>query len=194
MNKTEQPKICGAQLRKKPGSTCQKRPVKGKRRCRLHGGLSLKGVEHKNYTHGRYSKYLPTDLRGRFDESLHDPDLKSHEPDIRLIDTRLQTLLESLELLGRDNGEIWDKIMALIETRRRVLESETKRVLASQTSMSAEEALALVDFIFHILQTGIQKYVDVATRDQFIAFIATEFESLVSRTAHHETRKAPLLT
>ena len=53
---------CDAKTRK--GTACQKPPIKGKRRCRLHGGLSSgpKSAEGKSriaethYRHGRRSK------------------------------------------------------------------------------------------------------------------------------------------
>ena len=45
---------CGAKTRS--GGVCQKSPIVGKRRCRLHGGLSLSGVLHPNYRHGNRSQ------------------------------------------------------------------------------------------------------------------------------------------
>lgn len=47
--------ICGAKTRL--GSPCQKSPLQGKYRCRLHGGLSLSGKDHPNYKHGRCTKH-----------------------------------------------------------------------------------------------------------------------------------------
>ena len=34
------PEVCGARARTRGGQPCQAKPVKGKKRCRLHGGLS----------------------------------------------------------------------------------------------------------------------------------------------------------
>ncbi len=53
---------CSAKTRE--GSTCKKRPLKGKTRCRLHGGLSsgpktLEGkarIAKAHWKHGRRSK------------------------------------------------------------------------------------------------------------------------------------------
>jgi len=41
---------CGAKTRS--GKPCQKPPLLGKKRCRLHGGMSLSGKDHPNYKHG----------------------------------------------------------------------------------------------------------------------------------------------
>lgn len=45
---------CNAKTRS--GGNCKKSPLSGKNRCRLHGGLSLSGKAHPNYTHGRRCK------------------------------------------------------------------------------------------------------------------------------------------
>ena len=45
---------CGAKTRS--GSPCQKPPLQGKARCRLHGGLSLVGKDHPNFKHGHCTK------------------------------------------------------------------------------------------------------------------------------------------
>ena len=45
---------CGAKTRS--GNPCQKPPLQGKTKCRLHGGLSLAGKDHPNYKHGQATK------------------------------------------------------------------------------------------------------------------------------------------
>ena len=45
---------CGAKTRS--GNPCQKPPLQGKARCRLHGGASLSGKDHPNYQHGHCTK------------------------------------------------------------------------------------------------------------------------------------------
>lgn len=48
------PPRCGA--RNRQGAPCQAPAIRGKTRCRLHGGRSLAGREHPNYKHGNYTK------------------------------------------------------------------------------------------------------------------------------------------
>lgn len=56
-------KICGARTR--AGGACRKFPISGKRRCRLHGGLSTgpktlegkKRIAQAQLKHGRYVSY-----------------------------------------------------------------------------------------------------------------------------------------
>jgi len=55
---------CGAKARTRGSRPCQARPVRGKARCRLHGGLSTgprtpEGLERSRrarWKHGRFSK------------------------------------------------------------------------------------------------------------------------------------------
>ena len=46
---------CGAKTRK--GHPCPSRPVKNRRRCRMHGGASLQGEAHPRFKHGLYSRF-----------------------------------------------------------------------------------------------------------------------------------------
>ena len=60
---TQTPMRCGAKTRS--GAPCSKFPIKGKRRCRLHGGLSTgpktpagrAAISAANTKHGRYKKW-----------------------------------------------------------------------------------------------------------------------------------------
>jgi hypothetical protein len=49
-------KLCGAKTR--AGTPCKRLARQPQGRCRLHGGLSLYGIGHPNYKHGKRSKYL----------------------------------------------------------------------------------------------------------------------------------------
>lgn len=51
--------ICGAKNRN--GKPCERPPLKGKTRCRLHGGLSKSGAESGPYSHGIYAEAYSED-------------------------------------------------------------------------------------------------------------------------------------
>lgn len=55
MKKPKTYAICGAKRRN--GEPCEKPPMKGKTRCRLHGGATPKGIKNA-MTHGVYRKTL----------------------------------------------------------------------------------------------------------------------------------------
>lgn len=47
--------LCGAKTRS--GKPCPMPPVKGRTRCRMHGGKTPVGADHPSFIHGRRSKY-----------------------------------------------------------------------------------------------------------------------------------------
>lgn len=99
------PTVCGAPLRKKPGVFCQRYPLAGRTRCRIHGGLSKSGSEVASFKTGRYSKALPLRLAARYEQARSDPDLHSIRDEIALAETRLQDLLTRADT--SDLGHAW---------------------------------------------------------------------------------------
>ncbi len=88
------PGRCGARLRKKPGQYCGHWPLKGRTRCRLHGGASLAGPASGTWDTGKFSKYLPTDLAERYDRHRRDPKLLEMREHVAIVDSQLERLLE----------------------------------------------------------------------------------------------------
>jgi hypothetical protein len=231
----KKPKVCGAQLRKKPGQFCNKAPIKGKRRCRLHGGKSLAGVASGSFKHGRYSRYLPKDLRKQYEQTKYDPQLLSHEPDLRLMDVRLQGLIanlantSSLEAFSRaqeewekleqaqDQGDLievgrimlrlrdlmratvpagqtWEVIERVTEQRRKLLESESRRIQQNSNSMSGEQILALIEYIVDVLRSSVIKYADRLIASKILNQVTTDIGVVVSRPDKAPPGTARLLT
>lgn len=99
---------CGARLRGKPGKFCQRYPVEGRNRCRLHGGASLLGPASPAYRTGRYSKLLPEGLRKSYDRALQDEDALSVANEVHLIQARIDQLVERLH--GQDSSRMWREL------------------------------------------------------------------------------------
>ena len=79
-------------------------------RCRLHGGASLNGFDLPQTKDGRYSKYLPARLAGKYLEAQNDPELLNLAGEIGLVEARIAELLEGVD---RDAvGRVWAKIRA----------------------------------------------------------------------------------
>lgn len=99
-----EPQRCGAKTRN-GGKPCQNWGMLNKR-CRMHGGKTPRGIASANWKHGRFSKYLPTGLRHRYEEELGDPELLALNDEIALLRSRLSTLLEKLDF-APDSGSTW---------------------------------------------------------------------------------------
>ena len=99
--------ICGAKTRS--GEPCKKWAMPNGR-CRLHGGLQPNGLASPNFKDGRYSKYLPARLAGKYLEAQNDPELLNLAGEIGLVEARIAELLEGVD---RDAvGRVWAKIRA----------------------------------------------------------------------------------
>ena len=92
--------VCGAAIRRKPGQHCRRPPVPGRKRCRLHGGLSPQGPDSPHWKTGRYSRVMPRRLVEHALEALSDPDVLSLRDEIMLVDVRVADLLSRIDSGG----------------------------------------------------------------------------------------------
>lgn len=121
-----QRRVCGA--RKRDGSACQTIPM-ANGRCRLHGGASLTGTAHPNFKNGRYSRYLPKDIRSRYDEAMRDPDLISLRDELGLLTARITDQLSKLE---KSESPPWGEALTAFEDMAKA-KDETVRDRARKT-------------------------------------------------------------
>ena len=90
-------------------------------RCYNHGGPTPKGRDSPSWKHGRYSKYIPGNLQGRYAAAISDPNLLSHDDEIALIQSRLSSLLEKI-ISAPDSGATWRELkkhMAKFDSEQR---------------------------------------------------------------------------
>lgn len=166
-------KVCGAQLRGKPGKFCQKPPVPGATRCNLHGGYShAGGPGHPTATRGGfYSKLLPRGLRKTYNKVLGDPETLNAREEVALLRLRVGQLASKLdtgepaqtwtELQGTfgeltaairaGNDELFksslDKLGALIKkgVDQEAIWAELTEAIESKTTVAAREHKRMVD-------------------------------------------------
>lgn len=99
--------VCGAKKRGKD-ETCRAQAMQNGR-CRIHGGLQPQGIARPGFKTGRYSKYMPSRLAGRYQEAISDPELMALRDDIALLDTRIGQVVAAL-----DTGESRESWVALL--------------------------------------------------------------------------------
>ena len=93
---------------KQTGEQCKNAPSVGKTVCHIHGGKTPSGITAPQTIHGRYSKYLPARLAGKYLEAQNDPELLNLSGEIGLVEARIAELLEGVD---RDAaGRVWAKI------------------------------------------------------------------------------------
>jgi hypothetical protein len=132
-------KTCGAKTDRGP---CKKPPMKGRTRCDRHGGKSLAGAASPRFKHGRYSKHLPTNLIPSFQAAMADPDLLSLRAEIALTQCRIDQIIETAQ--GDSTGLDWESLFSLMESKRRLHESESKRMQLMGQFVESERIISLL--------------------------------------------------
>ena len=144
----QNPRECGA--RTVGGAPCKKKPMPNGR-CRLHGGATPSGAALPQYKTGRYSKHLPDRLAARYHEALADAELLAVRDDVALLDVRLSELVN---MLGGDAipGIVWAEVRDLLEQRRKLVETEHRRLVAMQQMITTEQAMALLGAVLGVIR------------------------------------------
>jgi len=94
---------------KKDGKPCKNYVVKGRTRCKHHGGKTHPGGPgHPTYKHGKTSKFLPGKLGEKFLEAYNDPELLSHRKYAAMFDVRVRQLCE--RLYTGEAGHLWAEL------------------------------------------------------------------------------------
>ena len=74
----------------------------------MHGGATPVGIASHAYKTGRYSKYLPQRLVGRYQEISADPEYLNLRESIFLVDTRIASILQDMQ--SEISSDLWAKI------------------------------------------------------------------------------------
>lgn len=129
--------ICGAKTR--AGTPCRKSPMKGKKRCRNHGGATPGGPLSVHFKTGRYSKYLPEYLKERYEESLKDPELLSLNQELAAVDSRINQLMARAQT--NESSEKWQQIKVAILNMEATLNDRSGKKSAEQRARDLKIAL-----------------------------------------------------
>lgn len=112
----------------------------GKTVCYHHGGRTPSGIAAPSFKTGRYSKHLPTRLLATYEDAKRDPNLLVLQDELALVDARISFLLSG----NNQSEDTWEEIRNLIEQRRKLVESERKRLVELQQVVTADQAMLLI--------------------------------------------------
>lgn len=195
--------------------------------CKLHGGATPKGLASPHYKTGRWSKYMPTRMVPRYEESQRDTELLALQADIALVDARIADLLgkvdsgesgriwqklsalrlevydakrrgddaagrEALESIlhtigrGKADAAAWHEVIGLIEQRRKLVESERKRLVEMKQMVTVEESMLLVNSAVHSLRARVMEQCDASLAKSIIAAVAEDLARVYTRPALEE--------
>ena len=138
---------CGARLRRSnPPRYCKRYPVRGRKRCRLHGGTAPRGIASPHYKHGRYSRLLNSEiLLAGYAAIEDDHDFISTREEIRLWTARQFLLLSELKSLdvaatrpGAPRRD--DKAQDLADPQSELHEAALESTTESTSDIASREA------------------------------------------------------
>lgn len=101
---------------------CEAPPVTGRNRCKIHGGMTPRGIEAANYKGRGYSKDIPARLQERLLQSLDDPELISLGAEIALLDARIGEIFQKIP--AGESGQAWDDMSNAIANLKTCLQEE----------------------------------------------------------------------
>lgn len=93
----------------------------GTGRCKLHGGSSLKGFRHPNFLTGKYSKVLPDNLLGHFEDIMADGKLLELKEDIALVTTLVRSSLQDLQENYQSSAAYFKQMTKVIDELEQTL-------------------------------------------------------------------------
>ena len=173
-NKPVSPR-CTAHSRR-TGEPCRQPAMHGRAVCRLHGGKTPRGIASPHWRGRGYSKDMPTRLADRYRIAMEDPGLLSVRSEVALLDARLGELAATLpDEPAELDSAAWHDLLALIEQRRKLVDTERRREEVLQLSMTATQALT---FVSTLMTAVVECVADQRERQA----LALRFEHLLSRS------------
>ena len=153
-------KICGAKTRS--GKPCQRSPLKGKKRCRQHGGATPSGPDSVHYKHGRYAEAFKGELRKKFDLVQQDGEPLNLLPELHVQRALLTQYIDSLE----------GKTTSIKELKNvSILVEDVVKTAATIAKVRSEHALTVAEirFVQAAMLNLLEKYVtDPNQRRNFV--------------------------
>lgn len=121
-------------------------------RCRLHGGASLAGPDSATFQHGRRSSHLLGKTLERYRDAYCDPDLLKIRQDAALAETLLTALIQRLPRTGLQSEALEQRILSAIDTRRRLVAAETKRLAELQQTVSLGQFMTAMRAVAELIR------------------------------------------
>lgn len=136
--------ICGAKTRN--GGPCRKPPLTSRNRCRLHGGKSLRGAEHPNAKHLRYSNdVVGKHLFVRYEQAANDPELLEMRDDIAITEAYIGQLLGEIE--SGESLKAWQNMSKAYDA-----------FITANKKGDTEEAIEHIQEIGRLIKFGLGKH------------------------------------
>lgn len=146
---------CGAKNRR--GGKCGRWSVPGRDRCDRHGGKTPRGEDSPHFKHGLRLRHLPPDLGDQLQDAQGDPDLLQIRTDLAEVEVLLANVHSRLKAGRPVPVSLEGRILNLIDARRKLIETEARRLRDLQLLVPGERFMAAMtaaaDAIASVIRT-----------------------------------------
>jgi len=149
---------------KKDGNRCRGKAMNGMDRCRMHGGALAKA----SLKHGIYSKYVPENLQGKYEEFANDPLIKSLRQEIGIARSLFAVFMDNLENFDEVDST---EINSMLEQIRKLVATCSKIEDGEKYSVDVHVLHIIMNQVIHIIT---EEVIDVGLRTK----IADRFQEL----------------
>lgn len=138
----------------------------------MHGGKTPAGVASPNYVHGQRSRYaLKGALSERYLNALPDLDYLNSRDEIAIASGLIQGLLEQIPDPTADKLA---NVVDLLDARRRLVDTEIKRVKLAQDTLTREQAKAFGAAVLESLRRHVKDAAVIqAIQDDVLRILST---------------------
>lgn len=129
---------CGARIPRRPGEICMEPPVAGRRRCRVHGGLTPTGRNSPHFISGRHSRYpVPLTVAEQARYAQHKAAVYDQRRDDLAGDLALARIMYERAVSAGTSGVAEATVVArLALAHARITSGRTIRVVADEQSVA----------------------------------------------------------
>lgn len=131
-------------------------------RCRYHGGKSLSGPANAAWKHGGRSVHMPAKAAERFLEGMRDKNLMRLRQDVATVEMLITLLTATLPKAKPPSEKFERRLVNLIDQRRRLIESEHRRLDTLQQSVTLAQFLATMRIVAEVIREFVQEPVQRA--------------------------------
>lgn len=147
----------------------------------MHNGKAVAGIASPTFRHGRYSKAIPARLLDAYHNAVTDTELLSLRDDIGLVDALLTDALGRLDPDKPVKVEALLELQSLIEQRRKLVESEQKRLIAMQSVITSEQAMTLIAAVQASIRQRALDLLSPEDAKALLRAVAADMQGLVNR-------------
>lgn len=171
MPKNPEKRRCTAKS-KQSGAQCRRFASPGFKVCHMHGSKGARA----NLKHGRYSKSPLLNLeflRGRVNEMLNDPGIKSLRTEVALLRAILVSRLESMDQSGSVSKEEAEEVQRHCELISKVVEKCVRIEEGMKYTIDVRHADRMFRDFADVVKDAIESGCDKSTSERVLFKIAT---------------------